>query len=682
MQEKRFKEIILRFIHERQDCRPVGELYVSLALSMYQHGCDYPDADVVKALESFQDDSGTMLPEADMQHLLEHKAESMGYICDCQQHALLSGRWLYMTPEAICRLCVALARVKSDSRVYLPFLGLGGFADYLPEGCTIEGEEYDETIRALGKIREWSRDAELTGLVCGDSYKRMTDSRFAGRYDVVIMAPPYGFNSTSKWGDDIAESLERCMNVVSDDGRIVMFAPEYFSIRREFTELRERLLKAGMVETVINLGKGLLMPATWGATCVWVVTKQKNEDVAIVDASDCLLPGNGRAYSTLDTEAVLSIVNAEYSEAKTLKTSDRIDPRYVMPEKPKEAYGEQQGNVCTKVLWLDDDPTIVEEFKDMAHQWGIKVTHFESWDECEDVLRDHLHEWDAVILDANCKFHANDTDYNVNTFLSAAISRIERICYKNKVNTIPWYVLTEGTGSTITFLEESLRNMERLWENSMESKSYYLKSEKALLLDRIVAQRTHSIQYKMESQYHDVFKAIKDCGLEQTRDYMIKLLRPMYDGTSAEDYNNRLVNARKMLEAIFTDMIVRGLLPESLRTSPVRGANLSWSSLILAGEEKEIERTPKLKGLGISRQNCKGYGAYSKLMAYNVKSIIFAAGSNEHDQRIAGSNGKRTVDMDDYLKDVNHSSHLIQSYALQMCDIILWYRNFLNSKHL
>lgn len=678
MCDKSFKELILKYICERQHSHPVGELYVSLALEMYQHGCNKPDANVLKALGRFQDNSGVKIPEGDMQFLLKHKGESIAYICDCQQHELLSEHWLYMTPQSISRLCVALAKVKKGSKIYLPFLGLGGFADNLPEDCKIEGEEYDETVWALEKIREWSRDVEYPGLVCGDSYKRMKDSRYAGQYDVVIMAPPYGFNSESKWGDDIAESLDQCIDVLSEDGRIVMFAPEYFNISGKFVKLRERLLEEGMVETVVNLREGLLLPATGISACVWVVTKHRNESVAIVDAAGCLLPRNDKAYRTLNTEAVLSIVNAEYSEAKTVTPNDRIDPKYVMPDKSKIAYTQRHRNVNTHVLWLDDDPTIVEEFKNLAQQRGIEVTHFESWDECEDTLREHLHEWDAVILDANCKFHANDTEYNINTFLAAAISRISRICYQNKTNTIPWYVLTEGKDSTVGILKEFLSNMERTWENGVGDKPFYLKSEKILLLDHIGAQRSRSIQYKVQSQYHDVFEAIKECGLSQVRSYMLNLLCPMYDGTSPTDYNHRFNDARKTLEAIFCDMIDRGLLPDSLKTSSKKGANLSWCSLILAGEGEEIEKVPVLRGKGIGKENCKGYGAYNKLMAYNVKSIIFAAGSNVHNNQIVNNKGKRTADTDNYLKDVNRSSHLIQSYALQLCDIILWYHNFIS----
>lgn len=676
MQETKYKEIIHRYIQERQESRPVGELYVSLALLLYQQGKN-PDANVLKALEGFQDNSGVVLSKGDLQYLLEHKEECIDYICDSQQHDLLYERWLYMTPAAISRLCVALAKVKQDSRVYLPFLGLGSFADNLPDGCTIEGEEYDETVWALEKIREWSRSVEFPGLVCGDSYKRMKDARSAGRYDVVIMAPPYGFNSESKWGDDVAEALELCLEVLNDDGRIVMLAPEYFNTKGGFAELRERLLREGMVESVINFCEGLLMPATWGSACVWVMTKRRNESVTLVDASGCVLPRNGKSYCTLNAEAVIAIVEGEGSKAKILISSDQIDPEYVMPEKSKRAYGQLHRNVSTRVLWLDDDPSIVEEFKHLGRHRDIEVTHFESWDECEDMFCAHLHEWDAVILDANCKFHANDTEYSVNTFLAAAISRIERICYQNKVDIIPWYVLTEGKDATVNILKESLCNMERTWDNDREHKPFYLKNDKALLLDRIKSQRMRSTRYKVESQYQDVFRAIRDCGLTRVDDYMFNLLEPMYNGTSSTDYNRRFSDARKTLEAIFTDMIARQLLPESLRTSPQKGANLSWSSLILAGEEAEIEKVPKLKSMGISRKNCKGYGAYNKLMAYNVKSIIFAAGSFEHDQQIAGSEGKRTADTTNYLKDVNRSSHLIQSYALQLCDIILWYRNLI-----
>ena len=685
MAVEKIKHIIDEYIQVRRKNRTEGELYVSLALAIYSAGCTYTNRIVMEALENFQDNSGIAFSENDLSYLIEHKAETIDYICDCQQHPLLAEHWLYMTPAAISNVCVQLAKVKDGDKVYLPFLGLGGFADNLPTSCEIEGEEYDKSVWAIEKIREWSKDTDYSGLVCGDSYQRMTDSAYEGKYDAVIMAPPYGFNSESKWGDDLAEALDKCLQVLNDNGRIVMFGPEYFNISSKFEALRARLLHDGMVECIINLREGLLLPATGISACIWVVTKTKNENVIFIDATNCLLPRGKKAYRTLNAEAVISIINSEYSEAKSIVASSMVDPKYVMPDKSKMAFIQRNRNVVIRVLWIDDDPSIVESFKELASKKGIEISHFESWDECEDVFKQHIREWDAVILDANCKFHANDVEYDASTFLGATISRIDRICYQNKVNTIPWYVLTEGRNDTISFLHRCLRNLDRPWETGIESKSFYLKDdshkENALLLDRIVGQRNRSVQYKVEVKYNDVFQAIAHCGLDSSvRGYMLNLLCPMEDDTNPTDYNHRFNDARKTLEAIFSDMINRGFLPSSLRTTDKKGANLSWCSMILAGEEDGIERTPKLKEKGITKKNCKGYGAYTKLMAYNVKSIIFAAGSNEHDQQVMSDEGRRTVNTDLYLSDVNRSSHLIQSYALQLCDIILWYQKFINNK--
>lgn len=683
MTDKNTRQLVEEYIRLRLPCRTEGELYVSLALEIYQRGCDNPDNDVLTALERYQDNSGFIIPEPDIKYLVSNRKEAIDFICDSQQHPLLAEHWLYMTPKSISRLCVDLAKVTEGDRVYLPFLGLGGFTDFLPESCTIEGEEYDRTVWALGRIRQWSKGIVHTGLICGDSYRRMQDPDNNGRYDTVIMAPPYGFNNWSKWGDDIAESLDKSLSVLNGNGRIVMFAPEYFNINAKFTGLRERLLQEGLVETVITLREGLLLPATGISSCIWVVSKTRNEDVTFIDASGCLLPRNGQAFRSLNPEAVLAISASEYSEAKSVVASGTVDPKYVMPDRSRMAYSHGSTSVHVQVLWLDDDPTVVDALRVMAREKGVELTHFESWDECEDVFRQNILKWDAVILDANCKFHANETVYNVNTFLCAAVSRIERICYQSKVDTIPWYVLTEGSGETPAILEDCLRNMDRPWENGAVSKSFYLKGEnmkeRGLLLDRIIAQRNRSVQYKVEVKFHSVFEAISSCGLDESvRKYMLDLLCPMYDGTSPTDYNHRFNDARKTLEAIFSDMIRRGFLPESLRTSDKKGANLSWCSLILAGEEEEINNVPRLRGKGLSRYNCRGYAAYTKLMAYNVKSIIFAAGSNEHDQQVLSDDGRRTVNTDLYLSDVNRSSYLIQSYALQLCDIILWYQDFLS----
>ena len=496
-----------------QKGRSYGNVYVSLALEIYQRGCAKPNNDVLRFLERYKDNLFNNLEESEFQYLIEHKEEVIDYVCDCQKHPLLEGRWLYMTPLTISKLCVELAQVKDGDKVYLPFLGLGSFADNLPAKCVIEGEEYDGVVWALEKIREWSKGVEYNGLVCADSYKHMADSTNEGRYDVIIMAPPYGFNSMSKWGDDIAEALDKSLNVLTNNGRIVMFGPQDFNTNKKFEDLRARLLQEAMVEMVVSLGEGLLMPTTGAAACIWIVSKHDNESVTFIDATKCTLPRDGKRYVTLDASLALSIIKAVRSESKTIVASRDIDPMFLMPEKTKTAFLQMNNLVDMQVLWLDDDPGIVESFSNLAKEKGIQIKHFESWDECEDVFKRHIHQWDAIILDANCKFHANDTKYSATSFVNATISRIERICYENKINTIPWYVLTEGKISTIRFLNSCLRNIDRLWPDGLNGKNYYLKNEKdeVLLLDVIKHQCNRSVQYEVYIKYNEVFQAIDYC---------------------------------------------------------------------------------------------------------------------------------------------------------------------------
>lgn len=90
-----------------------------------------------------------------------------------------------------------------------------------------------------------------------------------------------------------------------------------------------------------------------------------------------------------------------------------------------------------QALWIDDLPT--DEFMDAAYATGINITEKKNVDDgIEELLRDSA-KYDAIILDANCISHRNNTLDPQITALAYAINQLNT----NHIN-LPWFVYSAG----------------------------------------------------------------------------------------------------------------------------------------------------------------------------------------------------------------------------------------------
>ena len=101
-----------------------------------------------------------------------------------------------------------------------------------------------------------------------------------------------------------------------------------------------------------------------------------------------------------------------------------------------------------KVLWVEDDPDVLESYPDEACEYGLKLVPHLCWDDAKSALESDFDSWSAIILDAKCKYHRDSAD-NAVEFLREALDDISTICEK-KGRIIPWYVLTGGSETEVS----------------------------------------------------------------------------------------------------------------------------------------------------------------------------------------------------------------------------------------
>lgn len=348
-----------------------------------------------------------------------------------------------------------------------------------------------------------------------------------------------------------------------------------------------------------------------------------------------------------------------------------------------------RNNKRIQVLWVEDDHMIISDLQEDALEIAeIDLHPFDSWEDAEPELERYYDRWDAIILDAKCKFKRTDPD-KAPRFLTNVFRRIEYLA-KMKNHSIPWYVLS-GQGEdeihdNIPVDIEWDADWERLSHRRFYKKSSTIKIgdnemlESEALFRRIKNQVIHNnpelqIEY---DEYPDVFHALDRLGLEcEVGFYLMPLLEPIhFHSTSSADYNRRYADLRKSLEHIFRHMVKMSILPPIIIGKNKKGnVNLSWSSLFLGGNQLEnIETLPdsERKFWENVTRNTEN-PILPKQLSQWLKAAVFQAGGAVHT-----STGEEEIAMnlDNYLPHVDGSPYMLRSLAMGLCDFILWYDNF------
>ena len=318
-----------------------------------------------------------------------------------------------------------------------------------------------------------------------------------------------------------------------------------------------------------------------------------------------------------------------------------------------------------KVLWIEDGPVEIEAYPQEAEMHGLALHPFPCWDDAKDALERDFASWDAIILDAKCKQHRDSAD-NATKFLSEALSGLRVIFAKNN-RTINWYILSGGSEDE---LNDSILDDRKAWDGDWP-KLYYSKStDRVKLFERIkehVTLRSEETQVKTV-YFRDVFEAIRESGLDATvENNMLSLLVPVVfpDKLSSSDYNNRLKEARMTVEHIFRGMIRMGMMPPSLgnNRNKIGAVNLTWCCQFVSGKMKDA-----------AIDVCENI--FPRIINNVLFNIVNTTGSSVHTE---GDSNATMVNFNQYQAGTGETSYLLKSFAFQLCDIILWFNNYIKA---
>lgn len=323
-------------------------------------------------------------------------------------------------------------------------------------------------------------------------------------------------------------------------------------------------------------------------------------------------------------------------------------------------------NNTLNVLWIEDIVAIHQAYRLEAEDepYNLNLVPFTCWEDAEIELKGpSFDKWSAIILDAKCKYRKTDSD-KAERFLPQVFSKLSAL-YREHKHTIPWYVLSAG-GAEVGPVEDIIIDERLEWDGDWPKKYYSKNTDRTTLFKRI--RDNASLSNKMQIRtilYPQLFEAIDSIPLDQTvSDYMVELLEPIHFEVIPDNlYNDGFYKARKTLEYVFLSMVEKGILPPEIKKKSSKGDfNLSWASLFLSGT------SPNGSGWEIRKT------IFDKVTSERVKDIIQLTGSYLH---IGTRSDKDILDVGEHIICTCNSPYLLRSVVFQVCDFILWYKDYL-----
>lgn len=315
-----------------------------------------------------------------------------------------------------------------------------------------------------------------------------------------------------------------------------------------------------------------------------------------------------------------------------------------------------------QVLWVEDDTSIIPQFIEDAENSGLELVPYCCWDDAKKALENDYDRWSAIILDAKCKHHRDSADSAV-VFLREALKDISVLAV-TKDRTIPWYVLTGGDTTEVSdSINDERLKWDKDWTDSTNKKYYSKNTDTEMLYDRIKYHAQVSPRLQIQKMYRNVFEAIEDCKIDdEAYNALEDLLLPIHfpDEIDAKDYNDKFQKARDVLEYVFRSMSAFEILPDWGKQ-----VNLSASSHLLAGKD-----FTKKDGSVIVKSNAT---ILPKELSRIMRAMVNIIPPFCH----SDSGVEDNVSKKEYMNSVENSTFLLKSFALQFCDLILWYRNYL-----
>lgn len=329
-----------------------------------------------------------------------------------------------------------------------------------------------------------------------------------------------------------------------------------------------------------------------------------------------------------------------------------------------------------KVLWVDDDESIVAATRLDAEDYNIELEHFTNWLEAKHKLRKNFQDYSAIILDANCKILPDGLEKE--EFINAVLPSISLI-FGEKRQLIPWYILSAGTMANF----ESIVRGAKYQHSSHESEwgdMLYLKDavddspqSSSKLFENIQRVAKDMSANVILYRHSDVFAYLGEDKLidARARKLMLKMLSAMYFPEENIKYEYAGNPLRKVVEFVFRAARKQGLLAEECFDKNDH-IGLLDASRYMGGLNTNYYEGRNVKGqirwgkAGTDKDGSGGDSIFTKDIAMIVKNTINYSSSDSH-----------TDEDEPYFIDEDNKEYFF-AFVMQICHLIKWFGRYVS----
>lgn len=210
-----------------------------------------------------------------------------------------------LLPLEISLLMCELADVNEDSRIFNPFAGVGSFRINFGSIKEYYGQEINPKIWCIGVLRLMAYEKmKNSSFLIEDSIASWPNSD--RKFDLVISSPPLNlkYDPHGKHLSIEIFLIDRSLKSLSDNGKAVLLLPRSFftSNRKGHREIRDYLLKNGLIECIIDLPSKLMFGSN--ISCTLLVLNKSNasirKNVLLIDASAEFISVSGQNHKLSD----------------------------------------------------------------------------------------------------------------------------------------------------------------------------------------------------------------------------------------------------------------------------------------------------------------------------------------------------------------------------------------------
>lgn len=308
----------------------------------------------------------------------------------------------FYTNRTVVTLMAEILQPKPNESIYDPTCGSGGMLvkclDFLRQkglpwqGVKVFGQEINALTASIARMNLYLNGVEDFSIVREDTlaHPAFVDGSQLRKFDIVLANPPYSIKTwdreafmNDKWGRNFLGTppqgradyafIQHIIASMNDSkGRSATLLPHGVLFREDEKEMRNKLIKADIIEAIIGIGENLFFNSCMEA-CILICNNKKNDKlkgkILFINAVNEVERKNGESYLT---DKHIERISTAFHNAEDIEKFCKIVSN-------DELINNGSDLSIQKIVFLDAaDYASILSFDDSISQWRLQSKKTES----------------------------------------------------------------------------------------------------------------------------------------------------------------------------------------------------------------------------------------------------------------------------------------------------------------